>query len=303
VYDELKNSITLIIHNAWNLNFNLSLSSFETHVRGVRNLIDLGRASRHASSLRFLFTSSIASTQSWDTLERGPCPEDVIMDVSCAVGMGYGEGKYVSERILAKSGLHATSFRIGQITGGMPNGTWAMSDWFPMLVKSSLKLQMFPDAHGVISWIPPNAVAEVIVHFGLSEGGSPPAVVNLVHPHPIAWSQMIRDVRSVIITVKNLDTDALPLVPFRTWAEALENFAGVAGIENEVPAAKIIDFFQRMAQEDERNKSGRKDVEAVGMTCLATDYIQRLSSRIHNLTPISGRDAERWVRYWERSGL
>lgn len=89
----------MIIHNAWRLDFNLSLPSFETHVRGLRNLIDLARSSRYASSLRFLFTSTIASAQSWNASEKGPYPECVITDASYAVGMGYGEGKYVSERV------------------------------------------------------------------------------------------------------------------------------------------------------------------------------------------------------------
>ncbi|KAJ3887895.1 male sterility protein-domain-containing protein, partial [Lentinula edodes] len=160
VYDEVKNNVTLVIHNAWRLDFNLSLSSFETNIHGMRNLIDLARSSRHAASLRFLFTSTIATAQSWDAVEKGPYPEEVVTDTKYAVGMGYGEAKYVSERILAKSGLNATSFRIGQISGSSPNGAWAMSDWFPMVVESSLKLNMFPDANGVISWIPMDAVAD-----------------------------------------------------------------------------------------------------------------------------------------------
>ncbi|KAJ4475452.1 male sterility protein-domain-containing protein [Lentinula lateritia] len=151
IYEKLRNSLTHIIHNAWRLDFNLSLFSFEPQVRGMRNLIDLARSSRRASSLRFLFTSSIGSAQSWDSRLMGPYPEEVILDPKYAVGGGYGESKYISERILAKSGLHASSFRIGQISGGKPNGAWAMSDWFPMIIKSSLALGVLPDAKGDIS--------------------------------------------------------------------------------------------------------------------------------------------------------
>lgn len=91
--------MTLVIHNAWRLDFNLSLSSFETNIHGMRNLIDLARSSRHATSLRFLFTSTIATAQSWDAVEKGPYPEELIMDTKYAVGMGYGEAKYISERV------------------------------------------------------------------------------------------------------------------------------------------------------------------------------------------------------------
>jgi thioester reductase-like protein len=139
----------MIIHNAWRLDFNLTLTSFEPHVKGSRILMDLARSCRHASSLRFLFTSSIGSTQAWDARSRGSYPEEVVLDAKYAVGGGYGESKYVTERILAESGLQATSFRIGQVTGGEPNGAWSTTDWLPIIVKSSLTIGMLPDAIGV----------------------------------------------------------------------------------------------------------------------------------------------------------
>ncbi|KAH9482033.1 Adenylate-forming reductase Nps11 [Psilocybe cubensis] len=128
VYDELRSSVTTIIHNAWKLDFNQSLSSFEPNVRATRNLVALARSSAHTASLRFVFTSSISSAASWDQ-SLGAYPEEIVLDSRYAVGNGYGESKYVAERILAQSGLNATSLRIGQITGGAPNGAWATSDW------------------------------------------------------------------------------------------------------------------------------------------------------------------------------
>ena len=88
----------MIIHNAWRLDFNLSLASFEPNIRSTRNLIDLALASPHASTLRFMFTSSIASAQGWDH-SKGAFPEEVQIDPGVAVGGGYGEGKYVAERV------------------------------------------------------------------------------------------------------------------------------------------------------------------------------------------------------------
>ena len=88
----------MIIHNAWRLDFNLAISSFEDSIRGSRNLVDLGLASPQSQNLRFLFTSSIGSAQSWDNA-NGPFPEEVQLDPSVAVGAGYGEGKYATERV------------------------------------------------------------------------------------------------------------------------------------------------------------------------------------------------------------
>ena len=90
--------MTIIIHNAWKVDFNLPLLSFEPNIQGTRNLIDLARSSRNSSFLKFVFTSSVASAWSWDKA-RGGYPEEVISDARYAVGNGYGESKYISERV------------------------------------------------------------------------------------------------------------------------------------------------------------------------------------------------------------
>ena len=98
-YGEIRDSVTVIIHNAWRLDFNLALSSFEPHVRGTRHLVDLARASNKAAvKPRFLFTSSISSAQGWEK-SKGAFPEEVQFDAGVAVGPGYGASKYVSERV------------------------------------------------------------------------------------------------------------------------------------------------------------------------------------------------------------
>ncbi|KAJ3776028.1 putative aminoadipate reductase [Lentinula raphanica] len=314
IYEKLLNNLTHVIHNAWRLDFNLSLSSFEPQIRGMRNLIDLARSSRHASSLRFLFTSSVGSAQSWDSTLLGPYPEEVILDPKYAVGAGYGESKYISERILAKSGLHASSFRIGQIAGGKPNGAWAMSDWLPMMIKSSLVLGVLPDTTGDISWAPLDAIAEGILDVAFAKEDSPMAI-NLVHPHPVSWTSIMTAIRESLISAKELPVGALPLVPLHDWVQALSNKAadignqarlnGSAGKEditlNELPAAKIIDFMRAIAESSK--KRADRNSEALGTAIFSTDNIQRLSKRMRNLEPIGHHEAELWVRYWVQCGL
>ena len=67
-------------------------------MRGTRNLINFAHDSVNVSRLKFIFTSSVASAVSWDT-SQGPYPEETILDARFAVGNGYGESKYVSERV------------------------------------------------------------------------------------------------------------------------------------------------------------------------------------------------------------
>lgn len=131
LYQKIRTSVTVIIHNAWPLNFNLALSSFEPQVRGTRNLINLALSSPWHPRPRFLFTSSVSTAQSWDK-SKGPFPEEVQYEAGVAEGPGYGASKYVCERVnhtleyvnltntalnkvLVNSKLPASSFRIGQI--------------------------------------------------------------------------------------------------------------------------------------------------------------------------------------------
>ena len=67
-------------------------------MRGTRNLINFAHDSVNVSRLKFIFTSSVASANSWGS-SQGPYPEDTILDARFAVGNGYGESKYVSERV------------------------------------------------------------------------------------------------------------------------------------------------------------------------------------------------------------
>ncbi|KAF8154594.1 hypothetical protein B0H34DRAFT_783744 [Crassisporium funariophilum] len=303
VYDELRNTINLIIHTAWKLDFNFSLSSFEPNVQGTRNLIDLALSSVHSSSIKFLFTSSVTSAYSWDQ-SRGPYPEEVCMDPQYAVGNGYGESKYVAERILLQSGLQAVSFRIGQICGGFPNGAWAVTDWVPMLVKSSFGLQALPSATGVSSWLPMHAVSQSILDVAWSNTTTTPAL-NLVHPTPVAWNTLISSVNDAIVQVGVLPSK-LPIVDFQTWFSLLEARSVNATEKDlrDIPGIKILEFFRSMATVDAvLHKQGHHGVELGGLASFSTAKAQSISATMKTLPIIGGPEALLWVQYWQRVGM
>ena len=167
MYESLKQSVTAIIHNAWRLDLNSPLKTFLPNIEGTRNLVDLALSSRHVASVRFGFISSIASVQGWK--EDTEVPEELLGDSRTAVLRGYGESKYVAEKvkssmlypasssltnfsftqIIARSGLQSSIFRVGQLCGPVDSGAWSLSEWIPMLVKTSVGLKALPDAGGV----------------------------------------------------------------------------------------------------------------------------------------------------------
>ncbi|KNZ80080.1 L-aminoadipate-semialdehyde dehydrogenase large subunit, partial [Termitomyces sp. J132] len=262
----LSSSITTIIHSAWQLDFNLPLASFEESIRGSRHLIDLVRG----------------GPNSWNNL-RGPVPEEMIEDSSIALGTGYGESKY----ILQKSGLQATSLRIGQICGGHPKGSWPPTEWFPMLVKSSVALGTFPIIDGAATWLPADTVAK-IVH-DIVRSPSPPRVLNLVHPHPVEHKVIMKNVVSAIKDILGLQ---LQVVGLSRWLTTLEVHAENATSDSlaKIPSAKLIGFLREVA----RGK---------GPTSFCLEHIQHISGISSQLKQSEEGDAKRWVEYWKGVGL
>jgi len=280
----------------------LTLASFEGNVRGTRNLIDMARSSPHAASIRFLFMSSVSSAQSWDK-SKGSYPEETLLDASIAAGSGYGEGKYVTERILAQSGLQATSLRIGQVSGGLPNGAWATSDWVPILVKSSIELGALPSAPGFVSWIQMEAVAQAILDVGFTRK-SPPGALNIVHPQPIPWVSMISSISSALSA--ELNTEALPLIPFKEWVARLEEKSKTAKDDDlkKIPAVKLLDFFRGIAMNNEDFAKAKDGVfESGGLAIFQTEKAQEISRTMRSLRQVGNEDAKQWVGYWNRVGL
>ncbi|KAG2347280.1 acetyl-CoA synthetase-like protein [Suillus weaverae] len=268
LYQKIRSSVTAIIHNAWRLDFNLALSSFEPHVRGTRNLIDLALSSPRHLKPRLLFTSSISTAQSWDK-SKGPFPEEVQYDAGVAEGLGYGASKYVCERQGACE----------QQIAGIVIQNW--TNWLPIIVKSSVSLGVFPEAQGLLSWIPTYAVSNAILDVAFAEE-EPPIAVNLITSVP------------------------LPLIPFSEWFAKVElsaKNASEADIKR-IPAIKLLDFMRLMSRSDTAIRaSGEMGSEVGGFTSFATGVAQRVSLTVKELEPLSTATATQWVDYWDAVGM
>ncbi|EPS92706.1 hypothetical protein FOMPIDRAFT_1170901 [Fomitopsis schrenkii] len=227
MYERLRQEVTVIIHNAWRLDLNAPLKTFVPNIAGTRNLLDLARSSPHADSVRFAFISTIGTTQNWRDLSK-LVPEEIVEDASLAVMRGYGEGKYVAERIVAASGIQSSVFRVGQLSGADDTGAWSITEWIPSIVKSSLKLGTLPDAGGVISWLPMNKTAPVVLDTVFSTN-SPPAVLNVVHPRPVTWHTLMSNLATSLSAAT--PDRKFELVPFLDWIDQLEKLSLTLSVE------------------------------------------------------------------------
>lgn len=159
-YQEMLQCVDIFIHNAWRMDFNLSVNSFEdVHIRAVQNLIHFSLQSVKRTHIHFL--SSIGAVGGW-TKSNGPTiPELPFEDCDVTLRQGYGEAKHICERICLiasqNSGVPTSIHRLGQIAGpSTESGYWNRQEWLPSLVATSKSIGKIPSTLGAfpVDWIP-----------------------------------------------------------------------------------------------------------------------------------------------------
>lgn len=159
-YEELLQVVNTIIHNAWKVNFNHRVEAFEdTHIEGVRRLVDFSIASKKTAHIHFV--SSVSTIQGFSPQKGPSIPEVIFEDPTVVLRQGYGESKHVSERLCAAAsancGIPTSIHRVGQIGGPTTEkGMWNKQEWLPSLVATSKTIGKIPTSLGSVSvnWIP-----------------------------------------------------------------------------------------------------------------------------------------------------
>ena len=132
---------------------------------------------------------------------------------------------------------------MGQACGPNSTGAWGITEWFPIMIKSSLTLGCLPEMHGVsgirpsllpvmsliafckpVSWVPLNAIGQVYVDWVMSSQDIP-FLVNVVHPHPTTWKTILQGIRA------ELDSN-LDFVPLDKWISKLESHSVRATLQD-----------------------------------------------------------------------
>ena len=166
-YNELLESVDMIIHNAWKVNFNHPVESFEDpHLRGVNGFVNFSLSSRYNAHLAFI--SSISTVGGWDPSMGGSIPEVPMETPDMVLQQGYGESKHVAERMCLEASRTAavptSVFRVGQIAGPDTRmGIWNPHEWVPTLVATSKAIGKVPlDLGGcAVDWI---SVVSILRH-------------------------------------------------------------------------------------------------------------------------------------------
>ena len=247
-YSVLLNTVDVIIHNAWGVDFNQSIQSFEIpHLRGIRNLIDWSNESKKAP--RIVFISSVSSVGNWKTIHPGSTsvPELPVDKYSVALHIGYGESKNVAEHVLnianQKSQVPVTILRMGQLTGSTRanDEAWPEQEWLSSLIKASKSIAMMPDNVAPLDWLPVDKLAQIVCDIVLSKPTRTSTLVhNLVHPSPSPWSLLLETLYDSFGIVAKT-------VPLAAWVRELRLAEKHAATNlPSKPALKLLDLFDSL---------------------------------------------------------
>jgi thioester reductase-like protein len=190
-YEDIRKSATSIIHNAWPVNFVLSIDSFEDHIGGAVNLLNLSLTSDHAST--FYFSSSVGTRQG------RPDPvvaEDFSDSPITAGGMGYGQSKWVVEKLCEKAaeikGAKVGVLRIGQLVGDTENGVWNETEAWPLLFRAAITTGCLPELEERPTWLPVDEAGRAIAEIVLSKNQQEKAVYHVLSNKESKWADILK---------------------------------------------------------------------------------------------------------------
>ncbi|KAH6618355.1 hypothetical protein B0J18DRAFT_277146 [Chaetomium sp. MPI-SDFR-AT-0129] len=307
-YADMQSDVNTIIINAWPVNFNSTLDSFEDVIAGVKRCVDFAAGSARRAHIGFV--SSVASVLNFPAVRSREgdevlvVPEEFEADNSLPARQGYGESKHVASSILAKAVkegvVGGTVLRVGQLAGtAEAKGVWNRHEWLPSLIKTSKSLGKIPRSLGPsndnIIWVPVDTAAKVITEFlpieTQKEADSTPASLNcfnVMNPQVTQWADLAKTVQDFYVEQGN----ELISVEFDEWLSDLRSIDAAQTPEQvaKFPAVKILDFYEGLRLE--------ADIEGPELA-FATKKGSARSSAMAGLRSLEGDLMRKWLVEWE----
>ncbi|EJD50787.1 L-aminoadipate-semialdehyde dehydrogenase [Auricularia subglabra TFB-10046 SS5] len=279
-FKSIQERTTIVIHNAWPVNFNLSLQSYDVHIAGAVNLINLCIDTGAA----FYFSSSISCRQG---APDATCAEDFATTPKAAAGTGYARSKWVVEKLCERAGNHAPgltigALRIGQMVGDSVNGVWNETEAWPLMIKGANTVGALPRTGEHPSWLPVDYAARAIKEIVLSRHASGTAsVYHIVNPNTSAsWDDLLAALAESGLKFNAVGTD-----------EWLQILAGSEKDPNVNPVIKLLGFFEK-----------RYQARRVPMVFL-TDETSKVAASIRDAPPLTKQLIAKWVAHWREVGF
>jgi thioester reductase-like protein len=311
-YETIRSSATLIIHNAWTVNFILPLKAFRSQFDGLNNLFRLTASCSDPPKL--LYISSISSVAQLPRVTSTPSiPEQVVHESNAPYEIGYAKSKLVSELLCDSAaqtlGIPVSFVRVGQIAGPVGEGvnaTWSTAEWLPSLVVTAISLGLLPEDLGPeldqVDWVPVDLLSEVLLELGA--GSSPRAstksavsgntghgaeVFNLVNPKSASWKELVP---AILSSIEKRTGKVLKPVSASVWLEKLQeivdDFSGdnAADLVRVYPAIRLQEFYEERLLNSE------------GAIKWDLDRAKSKSGVLSKMPAVGSEWIDKWVEGW-----
>ncbi|SJK99598.1 related to LYS2  len=282
-YGALRDEATDVIHNAWPVNFVLNIESYDSHISGAVNLINLCLESPFSEPASFAFSSSISCRQG---SRDKTCSEGFSPSPSTAAGTGYAQSKWVveklCERAAQKSGVPVSILRIGQMVGDSVHGVWNETEAWPLMFKSANTVGALPVVDENPSWLPVDFAGKSIVEVVLNVTKPATAVYHIVNPNTSAhWKDILGGLEASGVSFERVDKNE--------WVERLAKSDG-DGKKN--PTIKLLPFF-RMRY----GPSHRKPM------VFLTEETTKIAPILKKAPAVNRELVAKWVAHWRETGF
>lgn len=306
-YGEIQSSATAVIHNAWSVNFNMSLESFKHNIASVAHLLKLSQATpTNPKPAAFIFISSIASTIGVGSSGNMKAEEQMYAWKEAKPTNGYGQSKWVGEQICAAAANAKDDtfgsiriLRVGQICGDTKHGIWNPTEANPAIVQSALTVGALPkmeEASNTLCWLPSDTTAAVVVDLTMAETDRL-AVFHVESPHTLKWNE------DVLPAIKNAGVE-VRIVPQQDWVQIMEES------DNDIetnPPYKLIEHFRHAYGKrpgvgdgaiGEKPGSGSEVKKGSGATKLDLTHSLKASPSLQAAPTVDSTLVEKYVRFW-----
>jgi thioester reductase-like protein len=291
-YATLTAEVTHVFHGAWQVNFNLPMSSFRSQLDGCYRLVELAHHSSKRAGMTFI--PSIGAANNWSYIYDGCVPEQELGDFAVAEPMGYAQSKLLAELLFVDAnkrfGIPVTVCRVGQIAGPVKTeqGAWNSSEWFPSLMLSARALGKLPNTLGAmdrIDWLPVDLLGDMLVETVTRkqtavETTKAAEFLHFVNPQHNRWSDIVSEIAS--------NTTPIPqVVPYEDWLQELTIASEQRPYEvSTLPAMKLLDFFQDIGRSEAKRPS------------FSTTTTEKVCPSLQAFGPVSTKWMLLWMKQW-----
>ncbi|KAJ9067195.1 hypothetical protein DSO57_1002258 [Entomophthora muscae] len=237
-YNEVFQSVDVIYHVAWRMDFLKGLPAFRDCIENTVNLLKISATSPRRPA--FHFTSTVGATL--PSLAAPTIVEEKLKPTLKNIKKcnGYNLSKLVSEIICYswadKFGFSLDIHRVGQVSGDTENGAWNTREHISLLIKAAQVMKMVPsEMFESINWIPVDIAAKGMVEIHYSPNNPHKSTINhIVNPTFTPWGDVIGHLQKLGVPCQAVDS--------ATFLNELKTKPDYQNVDIN-PIASLTDFF------------------------------------------------------------